>query len=170
MRASEMNPGGALLLIAGALWLPVGVGSVGAAEQPIAFNHRIHVAKGFECSLCHQFVREQRFAGLPTLQTCLLCHSTQISQNPEEAKVRALAERKEPLRWTRITEVHPGDAAYFSHRRHVAQGQIPCATCHGPVAEMTRPPERPPIRITMGFCTACHAQRQVRTDCLACHR
>ncbi|MBI4842532.1 MAG: cytochrome c3 family protein [candidate division NC10 bacterium] len=111
-----------------------------AGEQPIAFNHKAHVSKGLDCAICHRYVREQAFATLPTLQTCLMCHSAKMSDNPEEAKIREFAKRGEPLRWVRLYTLAPDAAAYFSHRRHVALGNIPCATCHGPMAEQTTPP------------------------------
>jgi hypothetical protein len=141
-----------------------------SGEQPIAFNHKAHVSKGLDCTLCHRYVREQAFASLPTLETCLTCHAAPLSQNPEEAKVREFAARKEPLGWVRLYRLSPDAAVFFSHRRHVALGNIPCATCHGAMAERTTPPARALVRLDMDFCIACHQEQKVSTACVACHR
>lgn len=141
-----------------------------AGEQPIAFNHKAHVSKGLDCAICHRYVREQAFATLPTLQTCLMCHSAKMSDNPEEAKIREFAKRGEPLRWVRLYTLAPDAAAYFSHRRHVTLGNIACATCHGPMAERTTPPTRALVRFDMDFCVNCHQEKKVSTACVSCHR
>lgn len=149
---------------------PAKSGPAAPGEQPIAFNHKAHVSKGLDCAICHRYVREQAFATLPTIQTCLMCHSAKMSDNPEEEKIREFAKRGEPLRWRRLYVLAPDAAAYFSHRRHVAQGNIPCATCHGPMAEQTKPPPRALVRFDMDFCIACHQQKKVSTACADCHR
>jgi hypothetical protein len=168
MRRETLWMGAGLVLL-------VGLGTAqfvqGARQgQPIAFNHKAHVGAGLECTICHRYVREQAFATLPTLETCLMCHATKMSDNPEEERVREFANRGEPLRWRRLYVLAPDAAAYFSHRRHVAQGNIPCATCHGPMAEQTTPPAGALVRFDMEFCIACHEQKKVSTACAACHR
>jgi predicted CXXCH cytochrome family protein len=141
-----------------------------AAEQPIAFNHKAHVSKGLDCAICHRYVREQAFATLPTLQTCLMCHSAKMSDNPEEGKIREFAKRGEALRWVRLYRLTPDAAAYFSHRRHVALGRIECASCHGPMAEQTKPPPKALVSFSMDFCLNCHQQKKVSAACADCHR
>jgi hypothetical protein len=142
----------------------------GGQGQPIAFNHKAHVSQGLDCASCHRYVREQPFATLPTIETCLMCHSSKMSENPEEAKIREFAKRGEPLHWQRLYVLSPDAAAYFSHRRHVALGDIACATCHGPMAEQTQPPRKALVRFDMDFCIACHQQKKVSTTCVDCHR
>jgi predicted CXXCH cytochrome family protein len=139
-------------------------------EQPIQFNHKAHVSKGLDCAVCHRYVREQAFASLPPLQTCLMCHAAKISQNPEEGKIREFAAKNEPLRWVRLYRLAPNAAVYFSHRRHVTLGKIECATCHGPMAERTTPPSKALVNFSMDFCIDCHEQKQVATTCVNCHR
>lgn len=167
-----MRWGAAILTVGLALVLGAGAalgGSRGGA-QPIQFNHKAHVGKGLDCAVCHRHVREQAFASLPPLQTCLMCHAAKISQNPEEGKIRELAAKGEPLRWVRLYRLAPDAAAYFSHRRHVTFGKIECATCHGPMAEQAAPPPRALVAYSMDFCLNCHQQKQAATACVACHR
>ncbi|MEW6488009.1 MAG: cytochrome c3 family protein [Thermodesulfobacteriota bacterium] len=139
-----------------------------AVTQPIAFNHRLHVeGNGLECVECHVYVLTQTFAGLPSLERCLECHETAVTDSAEEEKIRELAARGETLVWKRLYEVP--DHVYSSHRRHVVAGGIDCAECHGPVAATTRPPARPLRALTMDFCMDCHRRRGASNDCLACH-
>ncbi len=148
----------------------VGMAASQNGQQPIRFNHKAHVSKGLDCTICHRYVREQAFASLPTLETCLMCHAGQISQNPEEGKVREFAAKKEPLRWVRLYRLSPDAAVYFSHRRHVTLGKIDCVTCHGPMPERTSPPSKALVTFSMDFCLDCHRQKQVATACVVCHR
>lgn len=168
MRAAPVV--GAPVLVAAISVLLIGSGLAAAAAQPIAFNHKAHVSQGLDCSTCHRYVREQAFATLPTLETCLMCHSTKVSDNPEEAKIREFAAKKEPLKWVRLYRLSPDAAAYFSHRRHVTLGKVECATCHGPMAERTTPPAKALVSFSMDFCIDCHEQKKVATTCVNCHR
>jgi predicted CXXCH cytochrome family protein len=147
-----------------------GNGPAAAAEQPIAFNHKAHVSKGLDCTICHAYVREQAFATLPKLETCLMCHSAKMSDNPEEGKIREFAAKKAPLKWVRLYRLSPDAAAYFSHRRHVTLGKIECAACHGPMAERTTPPTKALVSFSMDFCIGCHERKKVATTCVDCHR
>jgi len=152
-----------------AVWLGWS-GLAWAGEQPIAFNHKAHISAGLECPICHRYVLEQAFATLPSLEICLMCHTSKMTDNPEEEKIREFAKRGEPLRWWRLYVLDPNAAIYFSHRRHVAQGNIPCVTCHGPMAEQTKPPARALVQFNMEFCINCHQQKKVSTACADCHR
>src|ERR1035437_1156296 len=67
-------------------------------SQPIAFSHKIHVAKDIDCSYCHEHVENSPKATLPSKQVCLGCHQKALGQNPEEPKVRALAAQG-PIPW-----------------------------------------------------------------------
>ena len=136
--------------------------------QPIRYNHAIHIANGLVCEDCHVGVREQAQATLPTIATCLTCHEVPLTEDPEEEKIRALAAAGQEIPWVQLTRV-PAHV-YFSHRRHVAQGSMECADCHGPMETLTEPPERPFRLMTMDTCLECHEQRKVRNDCNDCHR
>ncbi len=136
--------------------------------QPIAFNHKVHIDNGLDCSACHERYSQAAVAGRPKLTTCLFCHETPLTESPEEEKVRQYAERGEEIPWRRLTRL-PAHV-YFSHRRHVVLGGIACQTCHGHIGQSTSPPSRPEIQLKMNDCLACHRQHGVTTDCNACHR
>jgi hypothetical protein len=77
-----------------------------------------------------------------------------------------LREKKE-ISWKRIYE--QPDHVFFSHRRHAVLGKIPCKTCHGEIGQSGRPPARPWVKMTMGWCMECHEKNKVTNDCLTCH-
>lgn len=140
-----------------------------APPQPIQFNHQAHVkTAGLDCSMCHQFYAEHQHSGLPALSLCQTCHAEPTTDSPEEKKLIELAASSNPPEFKKLFSLP--DHAYYSHSRHVTVAKIPCETCHGNIADTTAPPDRPLVRITMDTCTSCHAERQVHTDCTACHR
>lgn len=136
--------------------------------QPIQFSHKAHTEKGMACDSCHQSVEKTALAGIPTTETCMICHQGAITDSPEEEKVRQYAEKGLQIPWRRLYEV-PG-YAYFSHRRHVVLGGIECVQCHGAIGESTAPLAKAAVPFRMDTCTDCHAQRQASNDCNACHR
>ncbi len=156
-------------LAGGFLFLLLFINSVvgSKAEQPISFNHKKHQDQGVECITCHPFFNEQTFSGMPGLHTCLECHGEPVTQSPEEEKIRQFQKKKQEIPWRRIYE--EADHVFFSHRRHVVLGKIPCQTCHGNIAQSERPPAKPWVKMTMKWCMDCHTKNKVTNDCLACH-
>lgn len=138
-------------------------------DQPIAFNHEKHVKElEIECKACHEFYETGRHSGLPPLTTCLGCHEEPDPNQPELMKIKSLAAAGEIQVFKKLFRM--ADHAFYSHRRHVTLGKIPCETCHGAIAQTTTPPKSPLVRITMDFCLDCHRSRQVSADCTRCHR
>jgi len=137
-----------------------------APAQPIAFPHTIHAGRlGLACIYCHSFVDRSPRAGIPSLATCMTCHSVIALDRPEVKKLRAHVERKEPVVWQRVHRLP--DHVYFTHKRHVRAG-VDCAACHGAVAKMERVKRVRPLQ--MGWCVTCHRVRGAPTDCATCHR
>lgn len=158
------------------LWAPLVlvVSACSVAEQPIPFNHKLHVTRGsLVCESCHETVFEQTFAGLPPIRICMRCHK---SENPEDAvaaqrveQLRSYAKAGGDVPWQRVYRMPP--FVFFSHRRHTEVGDVACDACHGAMGEMTSPPTGPEgDTLTMSGCIDCHQKRKVTTDCDACHR
>jgi menaquinone reductase, multiheme cytochrome c subunit len=139
-----------------------------AVEQPILFNHKLHVDNGASCPDCHTQVLEGMRAGRPSLDTCMGCHSEAQTKSPEEEKIRQFAKDGREIPWKQVYRL-PAHV-YFSHRRHAGLAKIQCEVCHGAMAEMTAPPTAPLVVHTMGFCLDCHRRSNASVDCLACHR
>ncbi len=172
---------GWLVVAALTFWIALPYATVAAVSQPVAFNHRKHVQDvGLECLICHSGAATAARAGIPTTAECLACHETLETTLPEAKKVAAYGVRGEEIRWNRVYHLPPSDTIpflkpyasklRFSHRRHVSAGKIECVACHGKIAGLTRPPARPDPPIRMARCLACHRERHITTDCLACHR
>lgn len=139
-----------------------------AKVQPIAFPHFTHTQKvGLDCEHCHTGVRTETFAGLPSVDICMGCHSSKVTDNPEEEKIRQFASRGEEIPWVQLTKMPPH--VYFSHERHVTAGRLACVNCMGPMANLTAPPSGPLKELRMEFCLNCHAKVGQTQDCLLCH-
>lgn len=156
-----------LILISGLL-LMFAFGAVrGRLTQPVSFNHKIHAENDLECLDCHIYFQDRATSGRPGLEICSLCHEEAIGESKEEKKVVEHIQSGEKIDWKRLYRV-PEDV-YFSHRRHVALGQIECKTCHGDIGQSIRPPSRV-RKISMKTCMNCHEENSVTTDCISCHR
>ena len=47
-----------------------------ARQQPVPFSHKHHVTDdGIDCRYCHTSVEKSSYAGVPTTQICMSCHS-----------------------------------------------------------------------------------------------
>jgi hypothetical protein len=134
--------------------------------QPIPFSHRVHVhKKELSCLVCHTSVTFSDKAGIPPIETCLLCHTRIISYLPPIIDLRDHFYNKKPIIWKKVTSLP--DYAYFSHRVHI-QEKIDCGKCHGNTAMMDRVEQV--HQFSMGFCLDCHRTMNAPIDCYTCHR
>src|SRR5436309_9814447 len=59
-------------------------------KQPVPFSHQHHVSGlGLDCRYCHTSVETSAFAGLPSTDTCMTCHSQLWTEAPPLEPVRA---------------------------------------------------------------------------------
>lgn len=127
--------------------------------QPVLFDHSRHVGAGLDCRYCHSDVEVSPFAGIPSVSTCMGCHS-QIWRNSELLlPVQQAAAGVSTLRWNRVNNLP--DFVIFDHSIHVAKG-VGCDTCHGRVDRMTLVEQVRPFH--MAWCLDCHRnpERYVR--------
>jgi hypothetical protein len=155
-----------LVVVAGLIYAdliyPVGLGP----RQPIPFSHRVHVhVKHISCFMCHTGAARSARAGIPPLQTCLLCHSRIIRTFPYILKLRNHFEQHSPVVWERVNWVP--EFVYFNHSMHIQRG-YDCSWCHGEVALMDRVVKA--RKFEMGFCIQCHRDHRATHDCFTCHR
>src|SRR5512143_1875542 len=88
-------------------------------DQPVRYNHIHHkeVAK-LECNFCHRYAGEHRVAGIPNIELCRACHSTDaISQRPEALKVVEYVKAGKKIPWRRIYELP--EFVVFPHWIHI---------------------------------------------------
>jgi hypothetical protein len=85
---------------------PVHVGD--APQQPIPFSHRHHAGDdGIDCRYCHTAVEEGRFAGVPSTEVCLTCHSQLFTDAAALQPLHESARTGKPVSWTRVHDL-PG--------------------------------------------------------------
>jgi hypothetical protein len=125
-------------------------------HQPVPFSHKHHVAGlGIDCRYCHTSVETSAFAGMPSTDTCMTCHSQLWTDAPLLAPVRASIATNTPLKWNRVHDLP--DFTYFNHSIHVAKG-VGCSTCHGQVDQM--PLVWKTQTLYMRWCVDCHRAPQ----------
>lgn len=157
-RVAIVGAGLGAVLFVFVLWVLGGSPYVTGAEnvvlQPVPFSHEHHVGRfAFDCRYCHASVEHSSFAGMPSTETCMNCHS-QIWVGSEMLRpVRESYRTGQPLRWNRVHNLQ--DFVYFDHSIHVQKG-VGCVTCHGRVDEM--PLLRQVAPLTMSWCLQCHRQ------------
>ncbi len=125
-------------------------------QQPVPFSHQHHVSGlGIDCRYCHTSVETSSFAGIPSTDTCMTCHSQLWTEAPLLEPVRASMINHQPLKWTRVHDLP--DFVYFNHSIHVAKG-VGCSTCHGRVDQM--PLTWKTETLYMKWCIDCHRSPQ----------
>jgi hypothetical protein len=134
-------------------------------EQPIPFNHKVHVSTGAQCLDCHPIRGEGFQAGFPREATCMGCHVSVKKESPHIQKLAEHAKTRKPVNWTRIYRVP--DYVWFNHASHFTDAKIACETCHGPVAEREALGKEKPTN--MASCMTCHARHGASNGCDFCH-
>ena len=123
-------------------------------DQPVTFSHDHHVSGlGIDCRYCHTTVEKSAYAGMPSTETCMGCHSLVWKDSPQLAPVRESWRTGKPLAWTRVYDLP--DFVYFNHSIHLAKG-VGCESCHGRVDQM--PLMRKTVSLHMEWCLDCHRQ------------
>jgi len=128
--------------------------------QEVPFSHQHHYSGlGIDCRYCHSSVENSSFAGLPSTETCMTCHSQVWTDAPMLAPVRESLTTGRPLKWNRVNDLP--DFVFFNHSIHVQKG-IGCSSCHGRVDLM--PLTWKAHSLYMRWCLDCHEapERQVR--------
>ena len=128
-------------------------------EQPIPFDHSLHVAQlGMDCRYCHSFVEKSSHATIPSANTCWNCHRNVKRESPKLIPLRRAIDPSfedydaKPIEWVRVHKLP--DYVYFDHSAHISRG-ISCQSCHGDVNKMKQ---------------VFHSQSLSMSWCLECHR
>lgn len=123
-----------------------------APSQPVLFSHRHHAGElRIDCRYCHTSVESSSFAGLPSTQICLSCHSQIFTDTTMLRPIVLSGAENRPIAWNRVTQLP--NHVYFNHSIHVAKG-VACTECHGDVGNLALMAKRQPL--TMRWCLDCH--------------
>jgi hypothetical protein len=135
--------------------------------QPIEFPHVTHVEKGIACTeYCHETVTKGPEAGLPSVNTCLICHASIATDRPLIQQITAMQEKGIDLAWQRVYRFSERAHVRFNHAPHI-RANVECSTCHGDIAHQTVAQRN--VNLHMGDCVTCHRERNAPNDCLVCH-
>lgn len=135
--------------------------------QPIEFPHVTHIEKGLTCTdYCHETVTKGPQAGLPSVNTCLTCHSQIATDKPRIQQITQMQEKGLELVWQRVYQYAPTAHVRFNHAPHM-RAKVECTTCHGDIAKQTVAQRN--VNVHMGFCVNCHRENNAPNDCLTCH-
>lgn len=127
--------------------------SVGVAPvQPVPFSHQHHAGVlGIDCRYCHTSVEKSSFAGIPSTDICMNCHSQMWVGSQMLEPVRASFREDRSIPWERVYNT-PG-FVYFDHSIHIHKG-IGCSSCHGQIDQMPFTYQVPTL--LMKWCLDCH--------------
>lgn len=131
-------------------------------NQPVPFSHQHHILElGIDCRYCHTSVEKSAYAGLPSTETCMSCHSQIWTNSPLLKPLRDSFETGQPIKWNLVNRVP--QFVHFNHSIHVARG-VNCNTCHGPVNDMHITWKGNSFQ--MAWCLQCHRapERYVYAD------
>jgi hypothetical protein len=134
--------------------------------QPIAYSHKVHLENAMACLDCHTGVESGPMAGIPGVETCMVCHSAIATDHPEIQKLAAFQGRGEDVPWQRVYDYSPSAHVRFEHAPHIRAG-VDCARCHGDMTRQTVAVRA--VNLTMGTCVTCHQQGKASVDCTTCH-
>jgi len=133
------------------------------------FPHAVHLSEdvGLSCVDCHFSAEDDKTAGMPMLDGCLLCHD----EDTDAGKPTRLTPQgfvvvpEEGARWSQVMAASVDSE--FSHAVHYEAG-ADCETCHAGVAESTA--VSPSWHLGMADCLRCHESLGVEDGgCLGCH-
>ncbi len=132
-------------------------------DQPIAFSHKVHAGQNLiDCEYCHFTADKSLHAGIPPVETCMICHNLvkegQTTGKDEIAKIYAAIENNKPIEWVKVHNLP--DHVYFNHAQHVNVGKLECEECHGEVEKMDEIIQVEDL--SMGWCVECHRTTEVQ--------
>ena len=118
------------------------------------------LSKGAICTDCHEGVETGPRAGLPSINTCMICHSQIATDRPLIQQMTAMQEKGVDLAWQRVYDYFPESHVRFDHAPHI-RAKVECSTCHGNQAEQTVAVRA--VNMDMAFCVNCHSRSRRRT-------
>ena len=134
--------------------------------RSIRARARPHIDKKAVCADCHESADKGPIAGIPSVKTCMICHSQIATDRPLIKQVTSYSEKGIEIPWQRVYGFTREAHVRFNHAPHI-RASVECSTCHGDVGKQTVA-ERS-VDHNMGFCVNCHTQKKASNECLTCH-
>ncbi len=157
-----MRPGSLIAVMLCIAALPL----LRAADQPIAYSHKNHIARGLQCLDCHSMADTGPAATIPSVNKCMLCHAKIGTDKPEVKKLADYAAKGREIPWVRVYGFEKQALVKFNHAPHI-RAKVECATCHGDMTQAETAQKL--VNHNMGTCLSCHRQKGASQDCATCH-
>lgn len=136
-------------------------------DQPIPFDHSLHVGKHqIHCLYCHSQAERSAQAGIPAVSTCMKCHLVVKTDSPWIQQLQQAYQTGKSVTWVRVHMLP--DHVKFHHGIHLKKG-VNCQSCHGAVEAMTKVSQVEDL--SMGWCIQCHRKpdHKAPLNCSTCH-
>src|SRR5690349_19382960 len=104
-----------------------------APAQPLPYSHKLHVAQGLQCRMCHTNPAPGSRLTCPATSPCMSCQATIAKDRPAILKLAECSRSRQPIPWVRVYQLTPGVS--WSHRKHPDAG-MQCVMCHGEVGRL----------------------------------
>ena len=98
-----------------------------AAHQPLPFPHKTHIEKKAECVDCHESVEKGPIAGIPSVKTCMICHSQIATDKPLIKQVTSYSDKGIEIPWQRVYGFTREAHVRFNHAPHI-RANVACAS------------------------------------------
>src|SRR5262249_80204 len=96
--------------------------------QPIPFPHKTHIPKQAVCTDCHETVERGPIAGIPSVKTCMICHSQIATDRPLIKEVTSYSDKGIEIPWMRVYGFTHEAHVRFNHAPHI-RASVDCKTC-----------------------------------------
>lgn len=162
-------------------------------EQPVQFNHQVHVQEAsMDCVQCHFLRPDGTFSAFPTTKDCAVCHAQMLGKSTAERQfIDNYVRTDKEVKW-KVYQKQP-DNVFFSHAPHAletcnqchnySQTEL-CQQCHIKIWDTAKPPVIKENRLTtytvdtmkMWQCEQCHANPShvagttANNACFVCHK
>ena len=132
--------------------------------QPIEFPHNIHIEKGLACTeYCHEAVTKGPEAGLPSVNTCLICHAAIATDKPRIQQITAMPDKGVDLALAARLRLPAGRARQVQSRAaHPRQRRMFDVSRRHRASDGRAAQRR---RWTWADCVNCHREKKAPNDC-----
>jgi hypothetical protein len=136
----------------------------GSGEKRYAFSHERHVTlEKLDCANCHADALASEEPGMPTRDTCDVCHQGIDSAKPPERRIERLF-HGEDFAAAHATAL--SGEVVFSHQKHASV--LACSLCHQGIESNERVADL--RHLNMAACTSCHEEKHAPEACATCHK
>jgi hypothetical protein len=136
----------------------------------VPFSHEKMLHQSLVCADCHTKTAEGAQAGMPDLETCLMCHEDLDKGKPAN-RTASVHFVDGQYKGAKVTDI-PSEVI-FSHKAHTVDAKVGCVDCHKGIESNVEVDKN--LGLEMKDCIACHAKSPspraaiAQDDCERCH-